>query len=403
MNEQPKPLSGEKALDDYFADLLAETVGESSSAPEEQENQDEPSDDGASTHSSELDSPVPNDTVEQAKETGLDQAMLSEPAKEDMALCTQPEPSAQQRLPELEPVTDFAQPDSYSQRESDFVPNLEDVERLLGQLQVMNHSALDDIDELIEKNTVEIKLERQETPAPSDPLLTTEVEQPQVAQDEIQSWDIDSVPVEPTVIETQPEVNEEQQDTACATASVTESLSDTAFSVEEQQWQASEMPQAAPQAQWQSTQRDVDFQVLYFDVNQVTFAVPLDELGGIHQLGELNHLIGRPKWYLGLQTNKDQQLDVVDTAKWVMADKLVDDSYKENYQYIVMLGESQWGLAASQLMGTELLSTDQINWRTQAGKRPWLAGMVKEKMCALIHVEELIVMLKAGLDVKSLN
>ncbi len=401
MNEQPKPLSGEKALDDYFADLLAETVGESSSAPEEQESQNEPSDEGASTHSvsSELDSPVPSDSVEQAKEIGLDQEPMSEPAKEDMALSMQPEPSTQQRLPELEPVTDFAQPDSYSQRESDFVPNLEDVERLLGQLQVMNHSALDDIDELIEKNTVEIKLERQESPAPNDPLLTTEVEQSQVAQDEIQSWEIDSVPVEPAVIEAQPDVMEEQQDTLRAT----ESLSDTAFSVEEEQRQASDMPQAATKAQWQSTQRDVDFQVLYFDVNQVTFAVPLDELGGIHQLGELNHLIGRPKWYLGLQTNKDQQLDVVDTAKWVMADKLVDDSYKENYQYIVMLGESQWGLAASQLMGTELLSADQINWRTQAGKRPWLAGMVKEKMCALIHVEELIVMLKAGLDVKSLN
>ncbi len=34
----------------------------------------------------------------------------------------------------------------------------------------------------------------------------------------------------------------------------------------------------------------------------------------------LNHLIGRPAWYLGLQTNRDSQPDVVDTAKWVMAE-----------------------------------------------------------------------------------
>ncbi len=89
--------------------------------------------------------------------------------------------------------------------------------------------------------------------------------------------------------------------------------------------------------------------------------------------------------------------------KWVMAEKLKDDSYKEAYQYIVMLGESMWGLACSQLLGTETLNTENIRWREQVGKRPWLAGMVKEKMCALIHVEALIAMLNAGLDVKALD
>ncbi|CAH6826397.1 hypothetical protein VCHA34P126_220069 [Vibrio chagasii] len=154
---------------------------------------------------------------------------------------------------------------------------------------------------------------------------------------------------------------------------------------------------------WERTARTEDFQVLYFDVNGVTFAVPLDELGGIHRLEEVNHIIGKPSWYLGLQTNRDSQLDVVDTAKWVMAEKLASDEYKENYQYIVMLGESLWGLASTELKGTELLNTDKVRWREMAGKRPWLAGMVKEKMCALIHVEALIAMLNAGLDVKALS
>ena len=38
---------------------------------------------------------------------------------------------------------------------------------------------------------------------------------------------------------------------------------------------------------WESQTRTEDFQVLYFDVNGVTFAVPLDELGGIHRLEEV--------------------------------------------------------------------------------------------------------------------
>jgi purine-binding chemotaxis protein CheW len=131
--------------------------------------------------------------------------------------------------------------------------------------------------------------------------------------------------------------------------------------------------------------------------------VPLDELGGIHRLVELNHLIGRPAWYLGLQTSREQQFDVVDTAKWVMADKLHGEEYKDGYEYVVMLGESMWGLASNKLKGTESLEAGQVRWREQAGKRPWLAGMVKDKMCALIHVQALIDMLNAGLDVKSLN
>ena len=101
--------------------------------------------------------------------------------------------------------------------------------------------------------------------------------------------------------------------------------------------------------------------------------------------------------------SREQQFDVVDTAKWVMADKLADEDYKANYQHIIILGESMWGLASHQLRGTEKLCANSVRWREKAGKRPWLAGMVKEKMCALIHVQALIEMLDAGLDVKAMN
>ncbi|ELR65089.1 CheW domain protein [Photobacterium marinum] len=157
-----------------------------------------------------------------------------------------------------------------------------------------------------------------------------------------------------------------------------------------------------PPELWQEKQEaGSEFQALFFEVNEVTFAVPLTELGGIHQLGEVNHLLGRPPWYLGLMTNREHQLDVVDTARWVMPEKLSSDEHQENYRYIVMLGESKWGLACDKLHGTETLTEQSVRWREKAGKRPWLAGMVKDKMCALIHVNELISMLRAGLDVKS--
>ncbi|MDP5254777.1 MULTISPECIES: chemotaxis protein CheW [unclassified Vibrio] len=388
MNEQRKPLSGEQALDDYFADLLAE--GNENALDKRDGDAEQNDEEGAAQIEDETGS------VGSEQELPLQQVEVESP-KQDVVPTPEVDILEHQDSLQYQPKTSFVQPDSYAQRESDLVPNLEDVERLLGQLQVMNHSSLEDIDDLIERNTVEIKLERQESVSTAASLADNDIDDPAAALDEIQDWETDSLDTHDVVID-------EQVVESSFSESTFEPTNESVSTIEtEHDVHASSMQHAAPQSQWQSTQRDTDFQVLYFEVNQVTFAVPLDELGGIHQLGELNHLIGRPKWYLGLQTSKAQQLDVVDTAKWVMADKLADESYKDGYQYIVMLGESMWGLAASQLLGTELLKTEQINWRSQAGKRPWLAGMVKEKMCALIHVEELIAMLKAGLDVKSLN
>lgn len=148
---------------------------------------------------------------------------------------------------------------------------------------------------------------------------------------------------------------------------------------------------------WENLDTGNEFQALFFDVAGVTFAVPLTELGGIHQLGEVTSLFGQPGWYKGIMTSREQKMNVVDTAQWVMPGQhLAMDDYK----YLIMLGESPWGLACHQLKGTELLHRDQVKWRHQEGKRPWLAGMVKEKMCALLHVRELLVLLGRGVNIE---
>ncbi|MDE1337786.1 chemotaxis protein CheW [Vibrio aestuarianus] len=309
-------------------------------------------------------------------------ALLDEEAVElDVQDLQQEEPVSIEIEPELSTSIQSVPEKSHFHSEvAEFeLPNLDDVQRLLSQLESSNPVAELDLEEIMEQNTAQISLK-------TEPVIVEPVVEP---IEEIQEWD--TVDTESA----KPDINLELESSAID-AVQPNNTTEHELALETQTG-------ADGVAAWQSTQRTQDFQVLYFEVNGVTFAVPLDELGGIHRMDSLNHLIGRPAWYLGLQTNKDNQLDVVDTAKWVMAEKLHDDSYKEGYQYIVMLGESMWGLASTQLMGTELLSTEKVRWRELAGKRPWLAGMVKEKMCALIHVEALIAMLNAGLDVKALE
>lgn len=144
---------------------------------------------------------------------------------------------------------------------------------------------------------------------------------------------------------------------------------------------------------------DKRFQALYFDVAGLTLAVPLIELGGIHQITEISPFPGRPEWFAGIMLKNDEKLQVVDSARWVMPEKLNPQMLETiNYRYVVQLGKTPWGLLCENLITTVELDQDDIKWRMQTGKRPWLAGMVKQKMCALINVEQLVEMLASGLN-----
>ena len=146
---------------------------------------------------------------------------------------------------------------------------------------------------------------------------------------------------------------------------------------------------------------DNAFQALFFEVAGLTLAVPLITLGGIHNLTKIGPLFGKPAWFMGVMLHREEKLSVVDTARWVMPEKydqtLAD---KLNYQYLIMLGDSPWGLASEKLVNTVTLNKDDVKWRKANAKRPRLAGMVKDKMCALLDVDELISMLNNGLGSK---
>ena len=143
---------------------------------------------------------------------------------------------------------------------------------------------------------------------------------------------------------------------------------------------------------------DEEFQVLFFKVAGLTLAVPLVSLGGIVKVERINHLIGRPKWFLGVQPHREEKINVVDTCAWVMPEKYSPQMAESiDYQYLVMLEDSRWGLACESLVNAVKIDKSHVNWREKPGKRPWLAGVVKQQMCGILHVQALIDMLDAGL------
>lgn len=166
---------------------------------------------------------------------------------------------------------------------------------------------------------------------------------------------------------------------------------------------AQRLAESAPaKAPVEKAYRSSRFQALFFSVAGLKVAVPLTELGGIHELGEINTLFGKPGWFKGVMLYREQKLNVVDTARWVMPEKY-DATLAQglNYQYLVMLGSSNWGLCCETLIDTITLEPEQIKWREHEGKRPWMAGLIKEHMCVLVDVEELINLLGRGLDINA--
>lgn len=158
--------------------------------------------------------------------------------------------------------------------------------------------------------------------------------------------------------------------------------------------------ESASKAHTKPLQEQKSFQAMFFKVAGLTVAVPLIELGGIHNLTPTNHLLGKPDWFKGVMINRDEKINVVDTARWVMPEKCDDTLINSlNYQYVIMLSNSQWGLTAEHLVDTVTLTQDDVKWVDSPGKRPWLAGLVKARMCALLNVESLIKLLNEGENV----
>lgn len=128
------------------------------------------------------------------------------------------------------------------------------------------------------------------------------------------------------------------------------------------------------------------FDVLLFTVSGLTLAVPLIALGQIQPLNdELTPIFGQADWFMGLQPTSVGKIRTVNTAKFVMPERY-DERFLETAQYVVSINGLPWGLAVDSVNQPITLSPGDVKWRSERSKRAWLAGTVKEHMCALLDI-----------------
>lgn len=128
------------------------------------------------------------------------------------------------------------------------------------------------------------------------------------------------------------------------------------------------------------------FDVLLFKVSGLTLAVPLISLGQIQLLtDELTPLFGQADWFMGLQPTPAGKIRTVNTAKFVMPERY-DESFLKTAKYVVSINGVPWGLAVDSVNQPIRLTPEDVKWRSDRSKRPWLAGTVKDHMCALLDI-----------------
>lgn len=131
------------------------------------------------------------------------------------------------------------------------------------------------------------------------------------------------------------------------------------------------------------------FDVLLFDVAGLQLAVPLVALGQIQPLtDELTPLFGQAPWFMGLQPSSQGQIRTINTALFVMPERY-DAAFIKTAKYVVSIDGVPWGLAVDKVNQPITLEPEDVRWRTDRSKRSWLAGTVKQHMCALLDVAQM--------------
>ncbi|MBC6907142.1 chemotaxis protein CheW [Saccharophagus sp. K07] len=137
------------------------------------------------------------------------------------------------------------------------------------------------------------------------------------------------------------------------------------------------------------------FEVLLCRVSGLTLAVPLVALGHIHPLTEqLTPIFGQAEWFMGLQPTPAGQIRVVNTALFVMPERY-DPAFVESARYVITIDGLDWGLAIDQVQQPTRLNPEDVTWRGERSKRPWLAGTIKSAMCALLDIPRMGQMLES--------
>lgn len=142
-----------------------------------------------------------------------------------------------------------------------------------------------------------------------------------------------------------------------------------------------------------------EFQCLMFHVVGISLAVPLVKLNGvIPWSNDLTPMPGHTDAFLGLLRHLGKNVKVMDTAHVILPPEQMEQlgASDDRIKKIILMDEGRWGLACDDIGEVITLNNSDVRWRTTAGRRPWLAGTISERLCALLDTDVLSRQLTEG-------
>ncbi len=207
---------------------------------------------------------------------------------------------------------------------------------------------------------------------------------------------IDALLLEPEVIEAPPEA-------VVVVAEPTVVESEAEASLETAVAETTVLAKANPPHEQPVPAADEVVEYLLFKVaGFLTLSVPLARLNGIMKWNaEITPIPGHADWFLGLISNRGQQVKVIDIAKFVIPENHKSRqaiAAERQFKHLLLVDGGKFGFACDELGQVVKLSGDKIRWREDRSSRPWLAGTMIEQMTALLDVDSFIEMLKEGVS-----
>lgn len=133
------------------------------------------------------------------------------------------------------------------------------------------------------------------------------------------------------------------------------------------------------------------FQCLMFMVGGLSLAVPLVKLNGV--ISWTDKIVETPNktdWYLGVLMNHGNKVEIIDTAVMVLPEQHRQEMAAEpadRLSHILLVDDQRWGLACDSIGEVVWLKQDDVKWRSNKTKRPWLLGTAIKQMCAVLDTE----------------
>jgi len=142
------------------------------------------------------------------------------------------------------------------------------------------------------------------------------------------------------------------------------------------------------------------FQTLFMEIDGIEIAIPMADMSGLIKYpDQLIKQVDSAPWIDGIFELDETKMQVVNARNFFLLSNNREIDPEEEFkkpEFIVKIGDGQWGLACHAADRAAMLEPDQVRWSGTEKRRPWLLGMIKKPLCMLLDGEELINYLKDG-------